>query len=292
MMSYIRLNPSRAAHALAVGVLPPPPGCVARTLSELRALEPVSREPLIYLVPNFLSEEECDYFARLGHHRSSPSSGGLIHALGSSEWAAREATDPMAAALEERAGRLVGCAPHAEDGGFKLAYTHHEPEHSVRAPEGVHLDTNKRPHRHVTVLVYLNDVAKGGETVFPLAGASASLRSAAEQLAENGIHHTFDSAPDKRLGAALKLVNAQAERAAKGECGLKVKPQRGAACVFYTMGPSGAVDPNSFHFGSSIVAPCAGKWTLQFFKELPVEFRSQAGRAKYARQCHPLAASS
>ena len=141
----------------------------------------------------------------------------------------------------------------------------------------------------MTVLVYLNDVSNGGETIFPLAGASASLKSAANDLVSNGIHHTHDQPTNKRLEAALKLVNAQAERAARDECGLKVAPKRGAACVFYTMGPSGAVDPNSFHYGSSITKACAGKWTLQFFKELPTEFRSQAGRARYAKQVHPLA---
>ena len=66
-------------------------------------------------------------------------------------------------------------------------------------------------------------------------------------------------------------------------------PARGSACVFYTMGSDGDVDPSSFHFGASVVNPCAGKWTLQFFKELPAASRSPAGRVAYARKIHPLA---
>ena len=142
----------------------------------------------------------------------------------------------------------------------------------------------------MTVLVYLNDVHDGGETVFPLAGATASFQSAAKELAAAGVHHSNDKVTEPRLQAATKLLGMQAERAAKGEGGLKVAPTRGAACVFYTMGANGDVDANSFHFGASVVAPCAGKWTLQFFKELPVASRSTSGRAKFAKKYHPLAA--
>ena len=144
-----------------------------------------------------------------------------------------------------------------------------------------------------TVLVYLNDVhdTDGGETVFPVANASAGIQSAAGELAKAGVHHTFDKCDDKpRLAAATKIVNAQAEKVAKGDGGIKVAPQRGAACVFYTMGPSGAIDGASFHFGASVMAPCAGKWTLQFFKEIPTQYRgSVSSRATYAQKVHPLA---
>jgi hypothetical protein len=107
-----------------------PPRCAAKSLDDLCGLEPLSTDPLIYMVPHFLSDAECDHFARVGYHRASPSSGGLMLALGSAEWAPCEATDALAAAVEERVGRLVGCMPHTDDGGFKLACA--------------------RPHRHTT----------------------------------------------------------------------------------------------------------------------------------------------
>ena len=163
MRDYIRLakKATKARPPVGGAITPLPRGvgpseCPATDLSELCALTPLCTEPLIYMVPHFLTERECDHLAVLGSHRSAPSAGGLIHALGSSEWAPLDAADTLARELEERAGRLVDCAPHADDGGFKLAYTHHEmgkEAGGLRAPEGVHLDTNKRPHRHVTVRI-------------------------------------------------------------------------------------------------------------------------------------------
>lgn len=267
--------------------------CAARSLEELCALPPLSESPLVFEVPNFLSDAECDHFARVGAWRSAPSSGGLIHALGSADWPPCKATDALAAEVEERVGRLVGCAPHANDGGVKLAFTHYDPAapRGVRAPEGMHLDTNKQPHRFVTVLVYLNDVAgeHGGETCFPLAGASDAERAPARELAVAGSHHTHDRPKEPRLKAALGVMNALAERGARGEGGIRVSPRRGSACVFYSIDRRGAVDADSFHFGASLTAPSAGKWTLQFFKELPLDARSAAGRKAYAARAHPLA---
>ena len=113
----------------------------------------------------------------------------------------------------------------------------------------LHLDTNKRPHRHVTVLVYLNDVTEGGETVFPLANAHESLKSAAHELAVAGLHHTQDKPENERHENIMKILNQAGEDAAEGKAGAKVHPSRGTACVFYSMLPTGEVDSSSYHFG-------------------------------------------
>lgn len=297
------------------GVPQPPTGattagseqCNVRTLDDLCALEPLCREPLVFAVPHFLSSSECDHFARIGHHMCAPSAGGLSLALGTCEWPPLSTSDPLLADVEARVGVLVACAPHELDGGIKLQHTHHDEKPlagtpkdkalakakggaATRIPEGAHLDTNKRPHRHVTVLVYLNDVEHGGETVFPLAGSEtdAKLLEAARVAAESGKHHTHDQADDDNVRSALRAINEQGERAAAGKGGRRVTPQKGTAVVFYSMGAEGAVDPATFHFGASITAPGPGKWTMQFFKELPRDVRMPAARAAYARAVHPL----
>ena len=73
-------------------------------------------------------------------------------------------------------------------------------------------------------------------------------------------------------------------------CKVCVAPRRGTACCFYTLEPSAAVDPRSFHFGASLLEAGAGKWTLQFFKQLPVAARaSERARRAFIEERHPLA---
>lgn len=226
---------------------------------------------------------------RSRYHRAAPRAGGLIESLGSCEWAALETDDRLVHEVERRVGDLVGCPAHKNDGGVKLSYTHYGQQGGDprRAPDGSHLDTNKRPHRFVTVLIYLNDVHHGGETVFPLAGCSPALLGAATDLAEAGMHHTQDAPKSNRLKVCAGLVDRHAEDAAAGKCGAKVAPRKGTACVFYGINPAGAVEPASFHFGATLTKPCAGKWTIQYFKELPAEVRHPAGREGFAGVAHP-----
>ncbi len=317
----------------------PPPAACPRTLPQLRRAVPISAAPLVYALHDFLSAAECDHFIRLGHCRGCPRGGtpAVPGALGQCEWPPLMANDPIASEVEARVGELVGCPPHAADGGVKLMYTPHADElagregpEDARAPLGVHVDTNKAPHRWVTVLVYLNSLPTGcgGETCFPLAApfepSSRSLAAAAAQapppprgtregieaaraLLAAGCHHTRDTVIVKGAGKpvgdpgllaaaeTLERVSEASMRADEGEGGeggggVCVAPRRGTACCFYTLEPSAAVDPRSFHFGASLLEAGAGKWTLQFFKQLPVAARaSERARRAFIEERHPLA---
>jgi hypothetical protein len=55
--------------------------------------------------------------------------------------------------------------------------------------------------------------------------------------------------------------------------GVSVRPQRGAACVFWTMDAAG-VDASSWHNGARVASGGGGKWICQKFKELPLEHRA------------------
>ena len=74
-----------------------------------------------------------------------------------------------------------------------------------------------------------------------------------------------------RWGASAEadvLLSAAEERCT----GVHVRPQRGAACVFWTMDETG-VDAASWHNGARVRHRAGGKWIVQKFKELPREWR-------------------
>jgi prolyl 4-hydroxylase len=87
---------------------------------------------------------------------------------------------------------------------------------------------NGRKNRMATVLWYLNDVAKGGETTFP----------------------QMDDAP--------RVSNQRACRT-----GLQVKPEKGKVIIFYSLKADGKLDPLSLHGACPVVEGvkwAANKW--------------------------------
>ena len=164
-------------------------------------LTPASITPLVYVVDDFLTDEECDHLVALGQRRvkqlakmrplleAMSTSGAPLGAPGKMiEWRACSAPDAVAHEVEERIGRLMGAAArsmaassaqtlHTEggegaeaagdgggDGGGAAAA-------ASRVPEGAHLDTHRLEHRWGTCIVYLTTLGEedGGETCFPLA---------------------------------------------------------------------------------------------------------------------------
>ena len=69
-------------------------------------------------------------------------------------------------------------------------------------------------------------------------------------------------------------ADAQAllDAAERSGIGVHVRPTKGAACVFWTMGKEG-VDPSSWHNGAKVLYGGGGKWIAQKFKELPIKYR-------------------
>jgi len=114
---------------------------------------------------------------------------------------------------------------------------HYDQKHAWQQAHFGHQD------RLATVFWYLNDVAEGGETVFPKFGFPICK-------------------PDSRWGEGDARFCPGAPEPDTKVCdqGLKIKPRRGTVILWYNYHPSGRGDRNALHAGCP-VGPNLTKWS-------------------------------
>ena len=190
--------------------------------------------------------------------------------------------DPIIQAIEERCAAATGMPIHRDEEPLGVRHTSPSTaaEYDERRCTALHIDTNQGGiYRCATVLIYLHDIDRGGETRFPLVGMAepSELREAARQLCGYGAT-AFSPDPNVEwppIGPRRKLLDAAEVEQGQG---LHVRPRKGLAAVFWTHTTEG-LDQYSWHAGARLPPECGGgKLIAQKFKSLPVEWRPEPQR--------------
>ncbi|XP_072960229.1 prolyl 4-hydroxylase 1 isoform X1 [Typha angustifolia] len=202
--------------------------------------EVLSWSPRVVLFHNFLSVEECDTLKAIARPRLQVSTvvdtktgkGFKSEVRTSSGMFLNndERKFPIVQAIEKRISVFSQIPP---ENGELIQVLRYEPSQYYRPHHDYFADTfnlKRGGQRIATMLMYLSDNVEGGETFFPMAG--------------NG-----------ECSCGGKMV--------KGLC---VKPTKGDAVLFWSMGLNGESDPKSIHGGCAVLKGekwSATKWMRQ-----------------------------
>ncbi|GAB4827782.1 Probable prolyl 4-hydroxylase 7 [Ancistrocladus abbreviatus] len=189
-----------------------------------------------FLYKGFLTGEECDHMIKLARSKLEKSmvadneSGKSIESevRTSSGMFLKKAQDEVVAGIEERIAAWTFLPIENGEAMQILHYEHgqkYEPHFDY-----FHDKVNQElgGHRVATVLMYLSDVEKGGETVFPNSKAKVE----------------------------------QPKDGSWSDCsrkGYAVKPRKGDALLFFSLHPDATTDPSSLHGSCPVIE--GEKWS-------------------------------
>jgi prolyl 4-hydroxylase len=134
-------------------------------------------EPLIVILGNVLSDEECDELIRLSKDKMNRSKIGVTHEVNeirtSSSMFFQENENDIITKIEKRISSIMNIPIEHGDGIQILKYT---PTQEYKAHFDYFTSTSKatKNNRISTIVMYLNDVENGGETFFPKLNFSVS----------------------------------------------------------------------------------------------------------------------
>jgi len=136
-------------------------------------------EPLVVLLGNVLSDEECDKLIQLSQDKLKRSKVGSNRQVNdirtSSSMFFEEGENELVTRIENRLSEVMGIPVENGDGLQILKY---EPDQQYKEHFDFFTSTSRtiQNNRISTMVLYLNDVEKGGETYFPKLNFSVSPR--------------------------------------------------------------------------------------------------------------------
>lgn len=180
-----------------------------------------------------------------------------------------------------RIDRVIGLERHPEE--VKPKVHEYRPVDSAACFQdalvsGLHVDINARPYRFATAILYLSTTCDGsGATIFPCVSANAPAIQAGTDMLASGVYHTDHAQSDPSVRDSARVLLEASDNG--NSDALFVVPKVGKLCIFFTCDDKGQCDPASWH-GAGTVSPqtTTSKWTLQCFKEIPLDARGTRQR--------------
>ncbi len=245
---------------------------------------------------SFLSDDEVDHLLHAVNGTGRgwvPSKSGGAHFevpdMESGAWRHRVRSDEIVSRVEARIAQATRVDVHPHEDAIALARISSHGS-AIRGghypPFGLHHDTDTRPWRVRTVIIYLTDVEGSGRTIFPLAKPAQttsahrrrrkSLKSGAKGFREALQAHMRgqDAYWSRQVTFPLESDHVfldVIEASCRGEWGVGVEPRRGAALMFEHLrgGDPARPDVRAWHAGCNVIGD-SKKVILQKFKELPL----------------------
>ncbi|KAF5752242.1 putative prolyl 4-hydroxylase alpha subunit [Tripterygium wilfordii] len=198
----------------------------------------ISWKPRAYVYEGLLTDLECDHLISLAKSELKRSAvadnlsgeSQLSEVRTSSGMFISKGKDAIVAGIEEKIATWTFLPKENGEDMQVLRYEHgqkYDPHHDYFTDK---VNIVRGGHRVATVLMYLTDVVKGGETVFPLA-----------------------EEPTRHKGAANVELSECASK------GIAVKPRRGDALLFFSLHQTAVPDPISLHAGCPVIE--GEKWS-------------------------------
>ena len=213
-------------------------------------IEQLSWSPRAQVYHNFLTPEECDHLIALARDEMSAASV-VDKKTGASKPSdvrtstghfLRRGEDEVVFRIEERIAAFAMIPADHGEGMQILRYTRgqkYDPHFDYFQDDE---NVKHGGQRVATVLMYLSDVDKGGETVFPKGEPLA-----AEYRAQRTPMDGDGDGVSKRFPSSCAAGKAH------------VAPRKGSALLFWSVDPMGHDDPNSLHGGCAVEQ--GEKWT-------------------------------
>ncbi|GAB2210336.1 hypothetical protein Droror1_Dr00015600 [Drosera rotundifolia] len=197
----------------------------------------VSWRPRAFVYEGFLSDEECDHLISLAKTELKRSAvadndsgkSKLSEVRTSSGMFISKGKDAIVDRIEDKIASWTFLPKENGEDIQVLRYEHgqkYDPHYDYFVDK---VNIARGGHRMATVLMYLSDVTRGGETVFPSAEESGRHKSHNDDLSE----------------CAKK--------------GIAVTPRKGDALLFFSLYPNATPDTSSLHGGCPVIE--GEKWS-------------------------------